>query len=71
MAGAVRLFLGFMRSFQVGYGVSMGSKMAIYLLEWGQIWNAKDVLSVCPKADELVVADWWRYFFFLPVYLTD
>jgi uncharacterized membrane protein YjjP (DUF1212 family) len=67
VAGAVRLFLGFMRSFQVGYGVSMGSKMAVYILEWGQIWSADDSAAVCPKPQELLAVDWWRYLFFIPM----
>jgi hypothetical protein len=71
VAGAVRLFIGFLKSFQVGYRVSMGSRMAVYLLEWGKIWNAADSVSVCPNADELLVADWWRYLIFIPVQSID
>jgi uncharacterized membrane protein YjjP (DUF1212 family) len=71
VAGAVRLFLGFIRSFQVGYGVSMGSRMAIYLLEWSNILNSSDTASVCPNVEDLLVVDWWRYLFFLPVRINN
>ena len=68
VAGAVRLFLAFMRSFQVGYGISMGSKLAIHILDWGKVWNPENAANSCP-ASFVLVTDWWRYIFFVPMAL--
>lgn len=58
VAGAVRLFLAFMKSFQVGYGVSMGSKLAVYLLSYMEMWNPEAAIAACPTATDLENIEW-------------
>ncbi|KAJ2995602.1 hypothetical protein HDV02_000604 [Globomyces sp. JEL0801] len=63
-AGAVRMFLAFVKSMQLGFGISAGSKTAIYLMDLAGLWDAEAHASVCEPAR---YKPWWIMLFYLPV----
>ncbi|KAJ3303376.1 hypothetical protein HDV03_003945 [Kappamyces sp. JEL0829] len=66
VASAVRLFLAFLKSFQVGYGIAMGAKVAQMILNWAGI-VLDPANSVCPTAEDMKYFDLWRVVFFPPM----
>ncbi|KAI8896639.1 hypothetical protein BC833DRAFT_596846 [Globomyces pollinis-pini] len=63
-AGAVRMFLAFVKSMQLGFGISAGSKTAIYLMDLAGLWDAEAHASVCEPAR---YKPWWIMLFYLPM----
>ena len=64
VAGSVRLLLGFIRSCQVGFGAALGSKSAVELLTFINLWQESYNDLGC---SDHIENEWWRVFFFVPV----
>jgi uncharacterized membrane protein YjjP (DUF1212 family)/uncharacterized membrane protein YjjB (DUF3815 family) len=67
-ASGVRLFLAFMRSFQIGYGIAMGSKLSQLIIGgFGVVVEA--TTQSCPTTQDLKFIDLWRVLLFPPMML--
>ncbi|KAI8918620.1 hypothetical protein DFJ77DRAFT_304301 [Powellomyces hirtus] len=67
VAGSVRMFQAFVRALKLGYGLTIGSRLAIHLFQLVSVWEDSDPLC-CPVATKAI--DLWRLPLWIPMNLS-
>ncbi|KAJ3279955.1 hypothetical protein HK104_001037 [Borealophlyctis nickersoniae] len=70
VAGSVRMFQSFIRALKLGYGLSMGSRVAVDVLQWFNLWNGFDEAACNAVKDAKVGVDFWRMPFWIPMNIS-
>jgi hypothetical protein len=72
-SGSVRMFQSFVRALKIGFGLTLGSKFGVWIMEAAGIeragWGVENIEHLnCPEPDfSLKHLHWWRFVLFIPV----
>ncbi|KAJ3056145.1 hypothetical protein HK097_007977 [Rhizophlyctis rosea] len=69
VAGSVRMFGSCIRALKLGYGLTMGSRIAIEGLSFLGLWSGFDT-QACSALQNSGNMEWWRYFFWIPMNIS-